>query len=103
MNTAETKNMITDMLRITAREALTSGVEFADALLKSVEEAVSMLSRDPNVQSVFEDPQAWKLELCRFWRATWPTHEDAENAFLGGGMGSSTCIPYPPGGLLSGI
>ena len=97
----ETKNMITDMLRITAREALTSGVEFADAFLKSVEEAVAMLSRDPNVQSVFEDPGA-ETRIVQVLESYVATHEDAENAFFGRRDGEFYVHPYPPGGLPPG-
>ncbi len=98
----ETRGMITDMLRTTAREALSSGASFADGFLKSVEEAVAMLSRDPNVLSVLEDPEA-QQRVLKVLESYVGTHVDVENAFIGTRDKAFYVHPPAPGGLPPGF
>lgn len=98
----ETRGMITDMLRTTAREALSSGASFADGFLKSVEEAVAMLSRDPNVLSVLEDPEA-QQRVLKVLESYVGTHVDVENAFIGTRDKAFYVYPPAPGGLPPGF
>jgi len=98
----DTRGMITDMLRATAREALANGVAFADGFLKSVEEAVAMLSRDPNVLSALEDPEA-QGRVLKVLESYVATHVDVENAFLGLRDKAFHVYPPTPGGLPPGF
>lgn len=98
----ETRNLITDMLRVTAREALSNGLEFADSFLKSVEESVAMLTLDPNIQSVFEDPEA-PDRVVRVLEGYVTTHDDVENAFFGTNDKAFYVYPLTPGGLPPGF
>lgn len=98
----DTRGMITDMLRATAREALANGAAFADGFLKSVEEAVAMLSRDPNVLSALEDPEA-QGRVLKVLESYVATHVDVENAFLGLRDKAFHVYPPTPGGLPPGF
>lgn len=101
-NYTETRGMIMDMLRITAREALFSGEDVADGFLKSVEEAVTMLSQDPHVQNVIDDPEAGSVVVKLFENYV-EAHEDVENAFYGTRNKEFYVYPLTPGGLPPGF
>ena len=46
------KNLLTNNVRMSARDALESSDDVIDTFLKSVEEAVTMMSLDPTIQNL---------------------------------------------------
>lgn len=94
----ETRSLITDMMRATARDVLSSGVEYADDFLETLEEAVAMLSQNSDVLSVFDDPEA-PARIVKLLENYVTTHADVENAFFGTRDKVLHVYPPTPGGL----
>ena len=51
------KNLLTNNVRMSARDALESSDDVIDTFLKSVEEAVTMMSLDPTIQNLIYYPE----------------------------------------------
>ncbi|NMB00381.1 MAG: methyl-accepting chemotaxis protein [Firmicutes bacterium] len=94
--------LLTENVRVSARDALKSGVDVADVFLKSVEDAVIMLSQDASVQNVLTDPQAADRVL-EIFKAYMESHEDVENVFYGTRDKGFHVYPPAPGGLPPGF
>lgn len=93
---------LTENIRISARNGLASGIDVADIFLKSVEDAVVMLSSDPSMQNVLRNPQEEDRVLAVF-EAYVRSHADIENAYYGTGAGNFYVYPPAVGGLPPGF
>lgn len=93
---------LTENVRVSARNGLASGIDVADVFLKSVENAVVMLSSEPSMQQVIRDPQAEDRVLALF-EAYVKSHGDIENAYYGTSSGDFFVYPPAEGGLPPGF
>lgn len=93
------RSLLTENVRISARDALEGGVAVASVFFKSVEDAATMLSKEPSLQNALADPQAADRVLAIF-QAYVESHSDVDNAFLGTRDKGFYVYPPPPGGSL---
>lgn len=90
-------NSVADNVRCTARNSLQGSEDTADLFLKSIEEAVTMLSFNSSVQNVFEEGDK-ALEL---FISQQQSHEQALNVFMG--TRNKDFIFHPPAELPPGF
>ena len=86
------KNLLAENLRTSAREILHGTTEAADLFLKSLEEAIVMLSKDVNIQSMPGDDQISE-GMYNTFAAYADSHEDIQTVYLG--VRNKAMYPYP--------
>lgn len=96
------RTLLTENVRVSARDGLVGGVDVADVFIKSVEDAVNMMSRDASVRSVLTNPQVAQRVL-EIFEAYVESHDDIENAFFGTRDKDFHVYPPAPGGLPPGF
>ena len=92
------KNLLTNNVRMSARDALESSDDVIDTFLKSVEEAVTMMSLDPTIQNLIYYPEL-DTRVLELFKAYVDAHADIENTFYGTRTKAFYVYPPHPEGL----